>query len=285
MAYLLILLCAFLSCTKVTIQGYLSRGNINNVTDSMLANCVVFAFASVLFAYGLRTGVNLSVVAYAVIFGILSVLFQTFYALSLKEGPFATTTMLVNLSMVVPIIFSVIYYNEKVTVTKGIGFILCVAALFLNVKSDGKKVNLKWLIYVSLAFLSTGFVTITQRIFSRTPFGGNKEQFIFFGYLAAFVLSAIIYFVREKAVHERTFRFNKKTVPLAVFVAAFLGVFHFFYTYANSFVDAIVLSPSLCGLATMMQALAGKIIFKEKFTVRKILSICVGIVAIVIISL
>lgn len=285
MEYLIILLCAFLSCAKVTVQGYLSRGNIKNVTDSILANCVVFAFASILFSSGLRNGINPTVVVYAAIFGLLSVSFQTFYALSLKEGPFATTTMLANLSMVVPIIFSIIYYNEKVTVIKGIGFILCAVALFLNVKSDGKKVNLKWLIYVALAFFSTGFLTITQRVFSRTPVGGNKEQFIFFGYLTAFVLSTIIYFVREKTVHEKTFKFNKKTITLAFFIAAGLGVFHFFYTYANSFIDAIVLSPSVCGLATMFQTVSGRIIFKEKFTVRQILSICIGIVAIVLISL
>jgi len=285
MAYLIILLCAFLSCAKVTVQGYLSRGNINNSTDSVLANCMIFAFTSVLFAYGLRTGINLTVVAYATVFGLLSVSFQAFYALSLKEGPFATTTMIINLSMILPIVFSVIFYNEKVTVTKVIGFILCVLALFLNVKSDGKKVNLKWLIYVALAFCSTGFITIVQRIFSRTEFGDYKGQFISLGYLIAFILSYVIFFAREKRVHERTFKFNKKTVMLAFFVAAFLGIFHFFYTYANSFIDAIILSPSVCGLATIFQTLAGRVVFKEKITARQVGSICVGVVAIVLISL
>ena len=285
MTYLIILLCAFLSCAKVTVQGYLSRGNIKNVTDSVLANCVIFAFASIIFASGLRNGINIEVVGYAAMFGILSVSFQTFYALSLKTGPFSTTTMLVNLSMVLPIVFSIIFYNEKVTITKVIGFILCVGALFLNVKNDGKKANLKWLIYVTLTFFSTGFLTIVQRVFSRTPLGGNKEQFIFFGYLISFVLAYIIFFVREKTVHERTFKLNKKTVPLAFFIAVGLGVYHFFYTYANSFIDAIILAPSVSGLATMFQTVSGRVIFKEKFTARQIVSICIGIAAIVLISL
>ena len=50
MQFLIILLCAALSCTKVTTQGHLSKGNINNSTDSVLANCLVFAFTFVIFS-------------------------------------------------------------------------------------------------------------------------------------------------------------------------------------------------------------------------------------------
>ena len=285
MGYLIILLCAFLSCAKVTVQGCLSRGNIKNVTDSLLANCVIFAFTFVLFASGLRTEINMAVIGYAAMFGILSVSFQTFYALALKTGPFSASCMIINLSMVLPIVFSIIYYNEKVTVTKVIGLILCAMALFLNVKSDDKKINLKWVIYIALAFLSTGVIFIVQKIFARSEVGGNMEQFIFFGYLISFVLSYIIFFTREKTVHERTFKLNKKTVIPAFFVAAFLGIYQFFYTYGNSFIDAIILAPSISGLAIMFQSLSGRIIFKEKFTVKQICSICVGVVAIVLISL
>lgn len=285
MAYLIILLSALASCAKVTVQGYLSRGNIKNSTDSVLANCVIFAFTFLLFSVGLRNGINLPVIGYSAAFGILSVSFQVFYALALKSGPFSATCMLVNLSMVLPVIFSSIYYKEAVTVTKSIGIILCALALFLNVKGDGKKINLKWILYILLAFVSTGSISIAQKLFARSEIGGNTEQFIFFGYLIAFVLSCIIFFAREKTTHERTFKLNKKTILLAFFVAAFLGVFQFCYTYGNSFIDAIILVPSVSGLATMFQTLAGRVIFKEKFTAKQIGSICVGIAAIVLLSL
>ena len=110
MRYLIILICATLSCTKVTIQGRLSKGNINNTTDSVLANCLVFAFTFVLFSVSLKNGLNPHVICYSIWFGIFGVAFQVFYALALKSGPFSATCMMINLSMVIPVVFSILYY-------------------------------------------------------------------------------------------------------------------------------------------------------------------------------
>ena len=285
MTILIILICAILSCTKVTIQGNLSKGNIKNTTESVLANCLVFAFTFIIFSLSLKKGINLSVVCYSIWFGILGVSFQVFYALALKSGPFSASCMLINLAMVLPVIFSIIYYNEKATITKVIGIILCLTALFLNIKSDGKKVNIKWFTYVILAFLSTGGISIVQKIFAKSEYGGYLKEFIFLGYLIAFLLSAVIFFTQQKFGPKRNFKLNRKNILLVFLVATALGTFQFFYTYGNSFIDAIILVPSVSGLATVFQMLSGRIIFREKFTKSQICSICVGIVAILLISL
>ncbi len=285
MQYLIILLCAALSCIKVTIQGCLSKGNIKNSTDSVLANCLVFFFTFILFSTSLRKGINISVIYYSILFGILGVSFQVFYALSLKSGPFSASCMLINLNMVLPVIFSLIYYNEKVTTTKVVGIILCLTALFLNIKSEGKKVNIKWFIYVVLAFLSTGGISIVQKIFAKSAYGGHLDQFVFFGYLTAFILSFVIFCTQQKIKQNRTFKVSRKNVFLALLIALALGAFQFFYTYANSFIDAIILVPSVSGLATVLQMISGRIIFREKFTAKQICAICIGIVAILLISL
>lgn len=285
MQYLIILLCAALSCTKVTIQGHLSKGSIRNATDSILANCFIFAFTFMFFLASLRNGINISVICYSVLFGILGSSFQFFYALSLKSGPFSASCLMINLNMVLPVIFSLIYYNEKVTITKVIGIILCLSALFLNIKRDGKKGNTKWLIYVALAFLSTGGISIVQKIFAKSAYGDYLEQFIFFGYLTAFIFSFVIFCTQQKIKQNRTFKVSRKNVFFAFLIALALGVFQFFYTYANSFIDAIILVPSVSGLATVLQMISGRIIFREKFTAKQIWAMCIGIAAILLISL
>lgn len=285
MDFLVIILCAILSCTKVTIQGHLSKGNIKNTTDSVFANCLVFAFTFVIFSLSLKNGINLSVIYYSVWFGVLGVSFQVFYALALNTGPFSVSCMLINLSMVLPVIFSIVFYNEKATITKIVGIILCLIALFLNIKRDDKKVNVKWFVYVALAFLSTGGISIVQKIFAKSTYGNCLEQFIFSGYLIAFLLSGVIFFILQKYSQNKTIKVNRKNVLLIFLIAASLGVFQFIYTYGNSFVDAIILVPSVSGLATVFQMLSGRIIFREKFTKRQICSICVGITSILLISM
>lgn len=228
---------------------------------------------------------NVSVIYYSVMFGVLGASFQVFYALSLKAGPFSATCILINLSMVIPVVFSLIFYNEKATVLKVLGILLCLLALFLNIKSDGKRVNFKWFIYVTLAFLSTGGIGIVQKVFAKSEVAADLEQFIFFGYLIAFSLTCVIFFTQLRMGRERSFKLSKRNLILILLIAASLGAYQFFNTFANSFIDAIILGPSVSGLATVLQMLSGRIIFKEKFTGRQISSICVGIVAILLISL
>lgn len=285
MQLLLILLCTIFSCSKVTTQGFLAKGNIKNITDALLANGFVFFFVSLLFSLSMRDGVNMPVLCYAAVFGLLSVSFQVFYSLSFQTGPFAITSMIINLNMIVPVIFSIIYFHETPTVTKVIGVLLALTSLFFNVKSDDKKVNLKWFVYVFLAYFSTAGISITQKLFVRSSVGEHLEQFIFFGYVIAFVLSLFVFFAMRKTEKQRNFQVSKKNLVLVFLIAFFLGAFQFVYTYANAFVDAIVLVPSIGGLAMILQMIPSKFLFHDKFTKRQILGMCIGIVAIVVISL
>ena len=286
MQYILILICALLSCTKVTIQGYVAKGNIKNSSDSIFLNCLVFAFTSLVFSLSLKDGINPHVIIYAIIFGIFSSSFQIFYALALKSGPFSATCMIVNLNMILPVTFSFFYFNEKITVTKIIGVLLCLLALFLNMKRDNKKVSAKWIVYVFLAFFSTGAgISITQKIFARSQYSSQVEQFVCLGYITAFLITFVLVMFQKFGGTKTNFKLTGKNILLVFMIAASLGAFQYFRTTADSFIDAIVLNPSISGLATTFQMLSGRVIFKEKFTVKQICSICIGISAILIISI
>ena len=113
MQYIIIIICALLSCTKVTIQGYVAKENVKSTFDSVFANCLVFAFTSLIFSVSLRNGINPNIIIYAILFGIFSSSFQIFYALALEAGPFSATCMLVNLSMVVPVVFSLVFCRTR----------------------------------------------------------------------------------------------------------------------------------------------------------------------------
>lgn len=286
MQLVLIIICAILSCTKVTTQGYVAKGNVKSLSDSVFVNCLVFAFTSLIFSLSLKDGINPNIIIYALIFGIFSSSFQIFYALALEAGPFSATCMIVNLNMILPVTFSIIFFHEKITITKITGMFLCILALFLNMKRDNKKVSPKWIVYVFLAFFSTGAgISITQKIFARSQYASQVEQFVFLGYLTAFLITLVLVMFQKCGRAEWNFKITRKNIFLVFVIAASLGAFQFFRTNADSFIDAIVLNPSISGLATTFQMLSGRIIFKEKFTVKQICSICVGILSILLISI
>ena len=286
MQFLFILICSIMSCIKVTTQGYIAKENVRNTKDSVFANCVVFAFTAIIFSVSLRNKFDWNIIYYALFFGIFSSSFQIFYALALEAGPFSATCMTINFSMIVPIIFSLIFLGEKLTVAKVIGMSLCLFALFLNSRSDGRKINIKWIFYLLMAFFSTGAgISITQKLFAKSPYASQIEQFVFLGYIFAFLITFIVVLIQNKTQEKRNFSLSRKNVLLIVIIAACLGIYQYFKTFADSFVDAIVLNPSISGLATTLQMLSGRIIFKEKFTIRQIISMCIGISAILMMSI
>ena len=285
MDFLIILLCGFLSCAKVTIQGRLARQSIKNTNDSILANCLIFAFTTILFSTSLINGINANVIGYSVFFGFFSASFQVFYALALKTGPFSISCMLINLSMIIPAIFSIIVFGEELTLLKVVGFLMCLAAMFINTKSDDKKTNIKWFLYVILAFLSTGGISVVQKIYAKSVFAGDLTQFIALGNFVAFMITFIVSSIQRCRSAEINFKINRSNVMLILVIVTSLGAFQYFNTLANSFIDALVLNPSVCGLSTIFSTLSGGIIFKEKFTPRQLWSVCVGIAAIILISL
>ncbi len=285
MQILIILFCALLSCLKVTIQGNLAKGNIKSVKDSVLANGLVFAVVSIFFLISLRNEVNVRILPYSFFFGLFGVIFQISYALALRSGPFSITCMSCNLSMVIPIVFSFIVFKEGLTLVKGIGILLCIATLFLNSKKDDKKISAIWLVFVALTFLSNGGIGSVQRVFAKSDFGSNVEQFVFFGYLFAFLITSVVFLFVRKNGEEINLKLTPKNTISIVIIGLFLGVFQYTYTYANSIIDAAVLIPSVNVLATIFQMMAGKVVFREKFSARQIVSICIGICSVLLMSL
>lgn len=286
MAFVVIFLISLFASVKVTTQGYVAKENVRNSFDAIIMNNMVFGIASLVFSLSLGKQIEPMVILYAVASGLCVAPFQIFYALALEKGPFSATCMIVNLSMLIPIIFSLVFYGEELTILKVLGVILCFIAMFLNTKTDNtKKVSGIWIVYVILAFLSTGMVGVVQKAFAKSQYGSNLEQFVFFGYATAFLFTFVLILINKKKGAERNLKFTRKNVFLISFIAVLLGCYQYFSTYGNSFVDAVVLSPSTSGLTTIMQMLAGKIIFKEKFTPKQIMAICVGISAILITSI
>lgn len=61
----------------------------------------------------------------------------------------------------------------------------------MNIKSDDRKVNIRWIFYVFLAFVSTGGIGIVQKVFAKSDYVSDLKQFIFFGYLTAFLITFV----------------------------------------------------------------------------------------------
>ena len=84
-------------------------------------------------------------------------------------GPMALTSMLAAFSIVIPLLFGIAVWDEKISLMKGIALVLLVFAILMT-NADKLKKGEKtesgyalWLIFIALTFLCNGFGSVIQK--------------------------------------------------------------------------------------------------------------------------
>ena len=142
MIYLII---SILSSTSIFVIFRWAKNYSSNLTAIITVNY----FIAALFGFFLFTNINksnlnqvLHWLPFAVVVGVLFIIMFYFIGTSSQKAGISITTLAHKLSLVFPVLFSLLYFNEKITTLKFIGLITAIIAVFLTVyKKDLKKTN------------------------------------------------------------------------------------------------------------------------------------------------
>lgn len=281
----LILILCILATLKVTLQGQYAKKTENTFYNAIAFNTLIFATSAVLFAKWV-TESHMQTALFGVIFGVLTVLFQSFYIMAMSIGNVSLTVMTVNFSMIIPIVFSVICYNETISVLQIIGILLVVIALILGIEKDsGKSGNVKkWLILALCASLSNGCLSVCQKIFASSAYGVENKGFVAWAYITSSIISVLICSVLKFGKSREKKTVNRIKWILGVSAGVVLAIFQWLNTYAVSVIDSTVLFPSYNGGAMVLSSLSGVIILKDKLSKKQICSVALGTVAVIVLA-
>lgn len=288
MDYLLIVLLAFMATTKVTVQSFASKRFLKSHTDMIFYNTGVFLVASLLFLYN-AIGCSYQVWLFAMAIAVVTVSFQLFYTEALSIGNVSLSVMMANFSMVMPLAVSFIFYNEPLSIWRIIGVALTIVAIVLvaNVKG-GNAGGKKWFVFSVLAALSSGAITIVQKIFNMSAFAAERGALVSAGYAGAFLISAIIYLCSVRSNKKKGLIIKEKR-PIKLYVCIcmvgiVLSVFQWLYNYSLTVIDGTFFFPTYSGVSIILSTVSGVLLFKDKLNKKQVIGIIIGIVAIVLMS-
>ncbi len=254
--------------------------------------CAVASLLSALFG-GLIVP-EVSTLILGIAFGFL--FFLTSYSTSrcFACGPMSLTSVIINMSLSVPIVYSFIVFNEEIIARRIVGLCLMLTAIVLSGLSQSgknkseKKGGLMWLCFVLLGFFCNGFSAVIQK---QNQFGAGAQSaptFLSIGYICAALFFLILFFIENKG----KFLSPKKDVtslPIFIFIMIFAGlgsiVGNTLLGNLSTKIDASILYPCLNGGLALLSSLVSIFIFKEKATVMKIFSLLVGLSAIVLLAM
>lgn len=290
--FLLVVLLAVLACIKVTIQGFASRNHIRTTLDSVWFNALLFTVITVFLVILFPMGeINDTLVFYAALMTLTTVVFQVCYTIALNSGPVSLTVLIGNFHVLITTTFSCVVLGEKLYLTQMVGIALLVTSMFLGSQSkpDEKKATRRWLLLTLLCMSCSATFGIGQKLFLATPeskLPNAQATELAVSYALAAVAGFIIYFINSRRSGEKSPLGLKKPVILyALGIGLSLCVYQRLNVYALSVVEGTFQFPTYAGLQSLGMTLVGIVLFKDKLTRRQQLSVVCGILCVVLMNM
>lgn len=204
---------------------------------------------------------------YSILVGILFIALFFLIGNSSQKAGIAVTSLANKLSLVFPVLFSLVYFHEKVTVLKIIGLTTAFLAIFLTVyKKEIKKTNVLFVILPLVIFVGGGItdsiVKLVQALKATPDEAGLFSTFVF---IVAFVIALFISLLKTRSWVPR---WHSPTLLLGIL----LGIVNFgsLYFIINALNFSKIYSSLVFALNNMcivaLSAILGYLLFHEKLS-------------------
>ena len=254
----------------------------------------IFCFLSILLIY-LFSGTKFSFSVFSVLLGAALAVANILSLEGLLQaqacGSFAYTSVIVALSAIIPSMSGPVLFGEKVTVSQFAGIGLMIICIILSPGNDGgerRAVNLKWLLFCTVAFVFSGAVGVVQKIHqNNAAHKAEMPALLLTCFFVSFAISGIRLITERGRMKKSGESLNKLTLAVLLFPAVSGLCFAFPHTinlFLSGRLASVVFFPTinLCPmLLTMLYAVFG---FKERLTAKQWAGIAVGILSTMFVS-
>lgn len=207
------------------------------------------------------------------------------YLRAARERDIAANWTILNLSVVLPILFSVWWFGDQFSWAKGIGAVFTIAAIVLiGGGFQGLTFNsLKggWFAYIGIAFLLNGWLVVMFRFVPPTL--GPLFTLYFYGMSVLFVIPI-------KWATEKGWRPTRAILKIAGasalthWVGIILTILALAAVARVSQQSGLIVYPITNGLVIPAGVLLGRILLKQRVSVRTGVGVACGMIALAILS-
>jgi len=220
---------------------------------------------------------------YALLIGFSFILMFFLIGYSTRLSGVAVTTIAGKLSMVIPILFSILYFSEKTTVLKISGlFIATLAVVLTSYRPIDKAKNIKLIILPIAIFLGSG---ITDSIvkYAQTYHVPNSLSLLFPAvvFLTALLLGLVFILIKPTSV-SKNISIAELIGGTILGIANFGSLYFFILALNNSKLDSSIVFGLNNICIVLFSILIGLVFFKEKFSRVNFAGVFMAVIAILI---
>ncbi len=280
MLYLVLAIISSSSLALILKYGNVKKSNVVLLINGNYLTASVFALIFIL----VNNGFQFSLYAVLFAFG-LGVLFAevfVIYSRAISLAGTALATVSARLSVLIPVFFSILLFNESPNITMVFGFVTAMITLYLfylSLKNLGTQEDQKGkYIYLFSLLAGMGMVDFSMKIFEHNFPIEEKGTFVFLIFFSAFIYTFVRIIIGKISFNKNTYR-----TGLILGIPNVLAV-HFVLA-ALSEIPAIVVFPVQNIGIIVFTAVAAYLIWKEQINLYGKIAIVVGIAAILLLKL
>lgn len=220
--------------------------------------------------------------------GLMLTCSTVFGMLALKTGTVALSSMFGTAGLLIPCIAGIFLFDEPMSPYQWCGILLFFVAAFLLISSSKQrygKFTLKTLLLLIGSMLCEGFTMLSQQLFANLRPDGDVSVFSFLSFgilgMAMLILSLVFAGGNKRSASEHL---SKKTLLIGAVLSVAVFVINQLATLSAAIVSPVVLFTFINGGSTIIGSVVAAVLFKEKFTVKSITGIVLGVGALIIIK-
>ncbi len=219
--------------------------------------------------------------------GALFIIVFNLMAITTQRSGLSVVSVATKMSVVIPIIFGLVYYKESFGIYKIIGVLLALMAVYLaSIKTrEGLSISAKGFVFPLLVFIGSGIIDTSIK-FLENSFVAENDVPIFSATIfgsAAFIGLTVLGF---KAVQGNfSFQFKNILGGIALGIPNYFSIFFLVKALRSDLLDSSGIFTVNNVAIVMISTLFGILLFKEKLSNKNWLGILLAIISIFLVTL
>lgn len=205
---------------------------------------------------------------------------------SMKGGTMVLNSIFASAGLIVPCVLGIFTFDEKISVIQTvsiIGVLISAVILIMSSKKEMGKFTLKTFVWLILSFISNGITMFCQKLFGMAMPDGNVSLFSMITFLIPTVFLAFFAFVLPSD-NDNASKISLKLKKCALYQAFALFMIQQLVTILTPIMTSAVLFTVVNGSATIITAITGTLMYKEKINFKSALGIVIGIASLIVIN-
>ncbi len=253
---------------------------------------LIFVLASELIK-GNALDFTLSILPYGIIAGILYCSASVFTYIALQHGSFAITQLVLSYSLVISIIYGLLFLKEDANVFTYIGFVLIAASIFLvrgksesnaaDKNTNTNKFSFLWVVAMIISVLGCGMFGVIQKMQQLRFEKALDSEFMIITYAISALTLLVVGFIKDGYKH--CFSVFKTGTLYAGSAGLTNGATNMLGMLINTMIPISIATPTRSAIKTVISFLFSLLVFKEHFEKRQIIGVILGAAAVVLLNL